>query len=427
MKNLSEVAIITNSMIEHPSGSDVRIIKLCKYFEKKFTLNAILSKDAENYFLKEKINAKKLLVTKGFSKKWGYFIGVIGIYIIRLVQSIICVSKLSSPQVFYSPTDLLVDVFPCTLGKVMNSGSLLVQVVHHIIPDLKSRGFNLRNILSNFSQQISLLLIKNNSDLIFVVNSQIKKELQKRGFENTIEVTGNGIDLEEINTIFKKFNKLPRSKLSRYSGTSPEKFDSLLPSFPQNAGYSASRNNLKTYEGIFVGRVNYTKGALDLIEIWKEIVHVIKSAKLVVVGNIQPEVFEKMQVLINKYGLTDNVEFKGYTSRIEMINFILRSKVLVYPSHEEGWGISIAEAMACHLPVVAYDLPVYNEVFPKGIIKHKIGETREMAASILELLDDKKTYQKYSDLAYHLTSNYSWKNVAEKEIKYILRLQEKSL
>lgn len=391
MKNLSEVAIITNSMIEHPSGSDVRIIKLCKYFEKKFTLNAILSKDAENYFLKEKINARKLLVTKGFSKKWGYFIGVIGIYIIRLVQSIICVSKLSSPQVFYSPTDLLVDVLPCTLGKVMNNGSLLVQVVHHIIPDLKSRGFNLRNILSNFSQQISLLLIKNNSDLIFVVNSQIKKELQKRGFENTIEVTGNGIDLEEINTIFKKFN------------------------------------NLKTYEGIFVGRVNYTKGALDLIEIWKEVVHVIKSAKLVVVGNIQPEVFEKMQVLINKYGLTENVEFKGYTSRIEMINFILRSKVLVYPSHEEGWGISIAEAMACRLPVVAYDLPVYNEVFPKGIIKHKIGETREMAASILELLDDKKTYQKYSDFAYQLTSNYSWKTVAEKEIKYILCLQEKSL
>jgi len=44
-----------------------------------------------------------------------------------------------------------------------------------------------------------------------------------------------------------KKNKLPRSKLARYSGTSPEKFVSLLPSSVQQAvRFSASRNKQQT-------------------------------------------------------------------------------------------------------------------------------------------------------------------------------------
>jgi len=53
---------------------------------------------------------------------------------------------------------------------------------------------------------------------------------------------------------FKKFkNKLPRSKLTRYSGTSPEEFVSLSHSSVQQAGrYSASRN--KAYMPVLVCR-----------------------------------------------------------------------------------------------------------------------------------------------------------------------------
>ncbi len=50
-----------------------------------------------------------------------------------------------------------------------------------------------------------------------------------------------------------KKNKLPLSKLARYSGTSPEKFDSLLPSSAQQAGrYSASRNNGRLFAIILI-------------------------------------------------------------------------------------------------------------------------------------------------------------------------------
>ncbi len=47
------------------------------------------------------------------------------------------------------------------------------------------------------------------------------------------------------------YYKLPLSKLARYSGTSPEEFDSLLPSSAQQAGrYSASRNKEKDKVGV---------------------------------------------------------------------------------------------------------------------------------------------------------------------------------
>ena len=40
------------------------------------------------------------------------------------------------------------------------------------------------------------------------------------------------------------------------------------------------------------------------------------------------------------------------------------SKLFIFPSYEEGWGISITEAMACGLAVVCYDLKAYD-VFGK--------------------------------------------------------------
>ena len=33
------------------------------------------------------------------------------------------------------------------------------------------------------------------------------------------------------------------------------------------------------------------------------------------------------------------------------------------PSRQESWGIVIAEALACDVPVVAYDLPAYRPIF----------------------------------------------------------------
>lgn len=48
-----------------------------------------------------------------------------------------------------------------------------------------------------------------------------------------------------------------------------------------------------------------------------------------------------------------------------LYSLLKSSKVFVFPSHEEGWGIAVCEAMAAGLPIVAYDLAPFREFFPR--------------------------------------------------------------
>lgn len=70
--------------------------------------------------------------------------------------------------------------------------------------------------------------------------------------------------------------------------------------------------------------------------------------------------------------------------------FFRESKVFIHPSHEEGFGVAPLEAQACGLPVVAWNLPVYQEVFPKGMIKVEMGDIKRFADKVLDLLNNKK-------------------------------------
>ncbi len=65
--------------------------------------------------------------------------------------------------------------------------------------------------------------------------------------------------------------------------------------------------------------------------------------------------------LSQRYGLTDKVEFIDYLTENELISLYQRAVALVYPSIMEGFGIPPIEAMACRVPVIVSDIPVFRE------------------------------------------------------------------
>jgi len=91
----------------------------------------------------------------------------------------------------------------------------------------------------------------------------------------------------------------------------------------------------------------------------------------------------------------------------------------VLPSYEEGWGISLAEALSLGLPAVVYDLPVLREVFNGGPIFCHLGDIDEMAENIIKLLSDQDYYQQKSWDSRNSVEKYYLDAVAEKEIKIL--------
>ncbi|NIM46333.1 MAG: glycosyltransferase, partial [Nitrososphaeria archaeon] len=134
-------------------------------------------------------------------------------------------------------------------------------------------------------------------------------------------------------------------------------------------------------------------------------------------GEGQPDVVNSLKKEIKKSGLEQNIDLKGFLEDEDAFRVIKQSRVFIFPSHEEGWGIAICEAMACGLPVVAYDLPVYDEVFFGGLVQIKKGDVESFARKTLELLEGGNgEYTRLSREALQVAAKYNWEQVARDEL-----------
>jgi len=104
-------------------------------------------------------------------------------------------------------------------------------------------------------------------------------------------------------------------------------------------------------------------------------------------GN-RPELHEACVEFCRTRGILDRVEFLG--PRSDVPGLMMESDAFVYASFHDTFGIALAEAMACGLPVVVNDLPVFQEIFGvyDSVSLFESGSPESMAGSIETLLAD---------------------------------------
>jgi glycosyltransferase involved in cell wall biosynthesis len=108
-----------------------------------------------------------------------------------------------------------------------------------------------------------------------------------------------------------------------------------------------------------VGRQEYQKGQVFLIDAMREVVRRRPDVLLLVAGRpgVQTPVLEER---VASSGLADHVRFLGHRS--DVTDLMAAADVFVFPSLFEGLGGSVIEAMGLGLPLVASDIPVLREV-----------------------------------------------------------------
>lgn len=182
----------------------------------------------------------------------------------------------------------------------------------------------------------------------------------------------------------------------------------------------------KKYDGIFIGRHTQEKGIFDLLDLTAAIVQKKPNFRLITLGSCDPEMRAKLESEIKNRQIEKNFFIKGITSDEEKYRLLKASRLCLFLSYREGWGIVPQEALACGLPVIAYDLSVYQEHIAQcpNVFLAPIGDWQTVVEKMLELLENKKgnDNKENKEKAKEFVRQFSWDKVAEKEFNLLKKL-----
>jgi glycosyltransferase involved in cell wall biosynthesis len=362
------------------SGSDRRALNWSRIFKEKGNfITLYIPESGIKRYENDKYNV--IITSKLSVKKNNIFI----VYIWRAIKACVLAPKYINNAIIYSSSDLIADSIPAIYMKHRLKGAMWISGLHLIatnpFTDFQRERKNLPSISKIYyflSQRVILKFMKRYASLVLVSNSLDRDFLIKNGFkEKQVLVTYGAVDIHGVPKI---------------------------------------KTTIK-YDACFVGRFHAQKGLLDMIEIWEHVCKHKPNAKLAIIGegNMMAELVSR----IKKKGLSENIVFLGFLDKYPKFEAIKSSSVFVFPSTYESFGMVALEAMACGLPVVAYELPIFKEIYTKGMLRVPIGDVASFADVLLDLLQDKEKREKLGRDAFELASRYTWDKTANDILRCI--------
>ncbi|MDG1889669.1 MAG: glycosyltransferase family 4 protein [Verrucomicrobiota bacterium] len=289
-------------------------------------------------------------------------------------------------QIVYASNFLIFELYPARC-LARRCGARLVVKVQHLLHS-QSQRHTLFDRLFLASEKWSMHLAHRYADLIMCLSRPVEQDFKHLAAsmglpERQAFIVGCGLDFSEL-----------------------EKVPELPPAF----------------DLVFLGRMHEQKGIFDLPDVWKAVLDHNPSARMVVIGEGPHR--RRLQELMAERGLSRGITFTGGISESEKNRYLKQSKVGLSLSFEEGWGLSVTECLASGLPVVAYELPVFQDVF-HGIL-HLVPPrcARSAAESVIKLLDDPGLATVVGECGRKHVRNFDYQRVAQRELELMRSSQE---
>lgn len=235
------------------------------------------------------------------------------------------------------------------------------------LPEIKRRHPNLIVIVTMFNDRVPhyfmpSIELKDNIDIYTSDNlstsNHYKKELNENKLVKTIP---NGIDCFDV------FN--------------PEIFNRKL----EREQLEIQKNDIAVF---FVGRLSIEKNPIVYLDVAKRIINSnISNVKFFMIGDgpMRPSVEKQIKNI-----KSDRLKYLGYQTNIA--RYLSAADIFVLPSSIEGFPMSILEAMAMKVAVIASDVGAVSDVITNendGFIV-KPGSVNEIVENIIKLNNDKE-------------------------------------
>ena len=315
----------------------------------------------------------------------------IGIYDYRLtgVYPLKAINKIKkwNLDVIHSHTEFGVGTFARIIAKQYNIP--LVHTYHTMYEDYVH--YITKGYFNNTSKKIVEYLTNfycNQTATELIVPTKKTYDLFKEKYKYTrnVHIIPTGIEVE-------KFYK---------ENTDPAKLEEIRKKHGLNKG---------DFVILYVGRLGQEKSVDVLIESHQELAREYK-AKLLIVGD-GPDI-DTYKNLVHKLKIDDNVIFTGKVPWTEVTLYYQIADIFATASKSETQGLTVIEAMAASLPVVAVDDESFRNVIIDGLNGHLFDTKKEYKKYVKSFIDEPSKLQQFSKQARINADTYSSKYFAER-------------
>ena len=123
----------------------------------------------------------------------------------------------------------------------------------------------------------------------------------------------------------------------------------------------------------------------------------------------------EQQRLVRELGLQNSIDVFPHIDAAQLASVYRRARVLIQPSESEGFGLPVAEAMACGTPVIASDIPALREVGGGAAEYCPVGDIDTWSSRTLELLSENSDRREVRSRAcIEQASQFSWSEYASR-------------
>ncbi|MBD3229806.1 MAG: glycosyltransferase [Candidatus Lokiarchaeota archaeon] len=160
---------------------------------------------------------------------------------------------------------------------------------------------------------------------------------------------------------------------------------------------------------LYLGRISYYKGIEDIIDAFLSIRKQIKDVNLILAGKPAAEMVNKYQEWKKKYSGLE-IYFTGFIPDDHLIRYYGIADIFVtYSWAAEGFGFTPIEAMACGVPVISSNIPVFREVLQDKAILIPPKRSDLLADALMNILQNNKLSKKLSTEGLNYArKNYNW-------------------
>jgi len=379
MESQKNILIMVNSFwvnAKGMSGGDEMTFQIFKRIKPNFDSLIWLTNEDGAKNIRLFTDNPTIIITPGYFEKFPISIG----YFLKMLFACITIYKYKF-NFIYSSSDFFPDVIPSWLYQKINKETRWIQCVYHLYPSYKIRAGNIiLNFLLQSSQKFSLYLSKTNSKVV-TINSDVYTDLLNLGYDiNNLTIITPGIDFAVIQSS-------PKALIRK-----------------------------ENINAVFLGRIKVSKGVFDLLDIWSLVIKEKENLQLTIIGSGEEKIQNELHKQIRLKKLEKNISVIGFVDSEKKYELMKNSNVFIFPSHEEGFGIAIAEALACSMNVLVWDLPVYEEIYGNNIIKIDMGNNFKFSQEIISYLDKniKNTTGK------NFSKKFDWEIVSKNMKKWII-------